>query len=533
LTNIVPDVLLWYNQNAHTYTNGPVDIAAQEANLGNWEPYISVLGDSTFLIGANTFADDQTAPAAATATAPFQRFVVTFQTATGGSPKIGDEFFTDAGAPFRSVINLSRENGNPQRVAGDKRVGATNFLSAAETSAGQLAAFQNGSRWTTNVIYQADNRYVTVQPFSLNVSNLTQTALHPAFDAVYGQFVSTTAPSGAPQVSRTGGTVAGLDNGNFVVVIDDKTSYSDPGGEVTTFAIITPSGSVVRTNTLVDPRDIWDNVAAYKGGFAVRVHDMLYFYDNNGSLQHTNNLIDSSSLPFGTGREDSSRIGGDIRSPYVYLAGQTPETGKSDPVNIAIWDSRTGQFVTSATVTDTDTNSVQALDRVVVAVDALDRFCVAYQIEPSANFTAPQVAARVGKLVGTNVTFYGHSFFPFVNYDNDGTKGITTVNANVAMTTRAICLAAKGTVNSTNSPAGGANTAPETTLYTVISHPDPQPAAGGATISITGRSTNSITLTFTGALQSADAVTGPWAAMSGNSPLTVPIAGAAKFFRVQ
>ncbi|PYX63927.1 MAG: hypothetical protein DMG78_31095, partial [Acidobacteria bacterium] len=165
LTHIVPDMLLWYNS-AGYYTNGPVNPSTQVTSLLNWEPYISVLGDTTFLIGANTYADDQTPPAGADITQgpPFQRFVVTFQPAAGGAPKIGEEFFTDAGSLYRGVISYSRQNGNPQRVAGDKRIGATNFLTAAETSAGQNPAFQSDSRWTSNLIYQADNRYVTVQP---------------------------------------------------------------------------------------------------------------------------------------------------------------------------------------------------------------------------------------------------------------------------------------------------------------------------------------------------------------------------------
>jgi hypothetical protein len=499
LTNIVPDVLLWYDGNANHYTNGPVNVAAQEANLGNWEPYISAMGDSTFLIAATTFADDQTAPAAATATAPFQRFVVTFQPASGGPPKIGEEFFTDAGAPFRGVINLSRENGNPDRVAGDKRPGATNFITAAETSAGQLTQFQSDSRWSSNAIYQADNRYVTVQPFSLDPTTLTQAPAFKAFDAVYGNYLSTTDPSGAPQVSRTGGTVAGLDNGNFVVVIDDKTSYTDPNvGEVTTFAIVTPTGSVVKSATEVDPRDIWDNVAAYKGGFAVRVHDMLYFYDNSGKLQHSTNIIDSSTLQFGTGREDGSRIGANIASPYVFLAGQTPESGKNDPVNIAVWDSRTGAFVTSAMVSDTDPTN-QVIGRVTVDTDGLDNFCVAYMLQPTADFTAPQVAARVGHLSGTNITFLTSSFFPFVNYDKDGTHGITTSAPSVAMTTRAICIAAKGTVNSANNPNNGADTAPETTLYTVINNPAAQSSAPAGQPVELGQTVNGFQDDFTGA----------------------------------
>src|SRR5256884_7202513 len=276
LTHIVPDMLLWYNS-AGYYTNGPVNLSAQVANLATWEPYISVMGDSTFLIGANTFADDQTPPSGAFIDGggpPFQRFVVTFQPASGGVPKIGEEFYADAGSPYRGVINYRRPNGNPQRVAGDKRVGATNFLTAAETSLGQNPAFQSDSRWTSNACYVWANAYVTVQPFSLNPTTLQQTPRHKAFDPVYGDFVTSTPPVTQTQVSRTGGTVACLDNGNFVVVSDDRTGYLDPNGldngELTSFSIITPTGGMVKSATLVDLNDIWDNVCAYRGGFAIR-----------------------------------------------------------------------------------------------------------------------------------------------------------------------------------------------------------------------------------------------------------------------
>ena len=307
LTNTVPDVAIWYNSTGNYITNGPVNTAAQTAPLDNWEPYIGVMGDTTFLIGFNTFADDQTIPAGATITAgaPFQRFAVAFQPAAGGAAKIGEHLFTDAGAPYRGVANYRRQNGNPQRVAGDKRLGATTFLPASETSIGQNPAFQSDSRWTSNACYNADNAYVTVQPFSLDPTTLVQTPLHKAFDPLYGNFVSLTPPVTQPQVSRTGGKPEALDNGNFVVVSDDRTGYLDPDSEYTSFAIITPSGTVVKSATLVDLNDIWDNVAAYRGGFAIRVHNLLYFFDNNGNPTHTNDINISSGLTFGTGREDA------------------------------------------------------------------------------------------------------------------------------------------------------------------------------------------------------------------------------------
>src|SRR5262249_48609720 len=152
--------------------------------------------------------------------------------------------------------------------------------------------------------------------------------------------------------------------------------------------IITPQGSVVKGTTLVDPHPIWDNMAAYQGGFAIRVgvgtDSILYFFDNAGNPTHTNYVNSSSGLTFDTGRGDGTRIGSDIRSHYVYVAGQTPATAHA-PVSVAIFDARTGDFVAKTTVTDTDP-TVALTDRVSIAVDALDRFCVAYVLQPSSDF---------------------------------------------------------------------------------------------------------------------------------------------------
>jgi len=311
VTRIVPDMALWYNSAVNHVTNGPINLSQIATPLGNWEPYISVMGESTFLIGFNTFADD--------GTLANQNFVVAKQPVSGGSPRLDYEFYDDAGNPFKGVINLSRPNGNPQRVAGDKRVGATNFITEAETSIGQVTQFQSVNRWSNNPIYQGTDRYCSEQIFSVDPSTLAQTPVTNAWDYVYGPYVAAAlgANNNAPQCSRTGGRPEFLDNGNIVVMIDDKTALINDASEVTTFAIIKPDGSVVKSPTLVDPRDIWDNMTAFKGGFAIRCHNMLYFYDNNGTLQHSNDIVSSSGLSFGIGREDGSRIGSEIGRAHV------------------------------------------------------------------------------------------------------------------------------------------------------------------------------------------------------------------------
>jgi hypothetical protein len=54
----------------------------------------------------------------------------------------------------------------------------------------------------------------------------------------------------------------------------------------------------------------------------------------------------------------------------------------------------------------------------------------------------------------------------------------------------------------------------------------------GAIQSVT-RSGANVVITFTGSLEQADAITGPWTAVTGTSPLSVTIAGNAKFYRVK
>jgi hypothetical protein len=203
----------------------------------------------------------------------------------------------------------------------------------------------------------------------------------------------------------------------------------------------------------------------------------LYFYDNDGNFQGSVTQWDGTNgLNTDTGRGDGTRIGADIRSPYVYLAGKEPESGSLGQVKVAVFDSRTRAFVTKALVSET-TPGIHTLDRVNIAVDALDRICVAYEVRPDATvFNLQQVTARVLAFDGAKITPITSSFFVFVNNDLTGVNGLTTARMSVAMTPRQICIAARGTVNSLNNPTAGPDTNPETTLYTVINHPAPMVA---------------------------------------------------------
>jgi hypothetical protein len=481
LTTLVPDQIIF---------NAPQD------NLDNWEPFASVLGNSVFLVEANTFAEGSTEN---------QRYAVAFQPVTGGAPKFGEVFYADDGTPYKGQVNGSRQNGNPGRVAGDKRPGAVNFITGGEASPHIVPAFGSDNRFKTGMIYAADPvpRYATVQTFSLDTAALTQKPLSKAFDAVNGR-VTAGESATTPEVGRFGGELAGLDNGNFVVVVDDRSNFHATE-RATTAVIVAPDGKIVKDTFLVANGDIWSNVAAHKGGFTVRRGGAFYFYDNAGNLKGQTPLADGlpAGVVFDGGRGDGTRIASHINSSYVYLAGNTSESVEVDgqpttveTVRIAVWDTRTQKLVTVANVNEstaarggTDAGSFSAdFDRVNLAVDALDRITVSYEAKPT-DYEQFQIAARVLAFDGTTGKFryLTPSFFPFVN---TGPAGFRTIRASVAVTTKQILIAAKGEINSKNNPALGPDSLRQSTIYTVISHPeakdDPTPPVTTIGGSLTG-----------------------------------------------
>lgn len=505
--------------------------------LGNWEPNASVLGNEVFLIEGNTFAEGTTDK---------QRYVVALQHVDGRPSVLGEGFFSDDGQPYKGQINGSRQNGNPGRVAGDKRPGAKNFMVGGEASPHVLPGFNSDNRWNlgfdrvgTSLAEDPNiGRYAVVQTFSLDTTTLKQTALSKALDAVNGRLTSGTSAV-VPEVGRFGGDVAALDNGNFVVVVDDRSNRHAPD-RAATAVILAPDGSVVKETFLIGVGQIWSNLAAYRGGFAVRLNGEIHFFDNAGTLQGKTDQ-NTSGDSFDRGRGDGTRIAAHIHSPYVFLAGKITT---APTVKVAAWDARDRSFVASVDVSEPA--FAGDFDRVNLAVDALNRVTVSWVSRP-AEYEQQQVAARVLGLNPTTKVLapLTASFFPFINVAKTG--GIRSLQMSVAMTTREICVAAKGEINLQNQPGQGANSPSEVNFYTVFSHPDPQAdpttpvgGGGGEIVISAARNGANLGLSWTGGAgpfrvqKRAAFGAGAWADVltTNDRAASVPIGTGTEFFRV-
>jgi len=368
-----------------------------------------------------------------------------------------------------------------------------------------------------------------------------------AFDSAFGR-CCTNSTADTDQVSRFGGELAGLDDGNFVSVVEDRSKLFNPLANAAVATIFHPDGSIVKEAFKVADGDLWSNVAAYRGGFVVRVAGIIYFFDNAGNLQ---GQVDqnSSGASFDRGRGDGTRLFGHINSPYVYLVGKVTD---ATSVKVAVWDSRNRQFVALADASEPafpgDT------DRANGAVDALNRITVSWVSKPPGYFNQ-QVAARVLALNETSKTIVPltQSFFPFINVATNDT--IRSLQMSVAMTTRQICVAAKGEINLQNKPELGADSPHEVNFYTVFTHPDPAndptPSVGGAAprlaaslaagnssvglawpVDATGfvvQSTDSLA-----PVNSTDLNPQPTIVVSGNmNTATIPIGSGNKFYRLR
>jgi hypothetical protein len=576
LTNIVPDMLLWYSTNNY-YTNGPEILSAALPDSTIWEPYSCVLGDSTFLIANVTYANDYPQESGSPPEGNDDlTFALALQPAVGGSPKLSWEFYADNGTAYNGPIS-ARKTGPPGRVRADKRYGAVNFITAANCMAGNPvwtgASFQSNDRWT-NAAYSGGSRAAVEQIFSLNPPTLAQTPQTLASDF-----------SGEPPTmgQTTFGDLVALDNGNFAIVTSDASGDLTGSANITaTVAIVEPNGNVVTPAFQVDPTitasvDIWANCTSYRGGFCVRYNATLYFFNNAGVLQGTSPQS-TSGINFNTGRGDNMRIASDIHSHYVYVAGANEVPGAAvastipttnSPIVVAIWDANTQQFITSADVSSDLAPQGMVVDRVDVAVDALDRLTVVWDCLPSPAFYAEpinpasgnptgepcyQTVARVMAFDGKSISYLTPSFFPFVNHDTSGlltAQGLATFEPIVAMTPRQILISCKGCVNSTNNPAAGPDTplltssSLGTDLYTIIPHPAPMAApipVMTATTSITLSATNLVvswnaddglfTVQTTPQVKSSGTV---WTSVTAGNvapPVSVPITSANKFVRL-
>lgn len=468
LTRIVPDTLVT--------DNGGV------AALGNWEPYASVLGTSVFLIEGNTFAQGSTVE---------QRYVVMFQKVEGGTPVLGEVFFADDGSPYRGKINNSRQNGNPGRVGGDKRPGARNLMAGGEASPHAYVQFQSDNRWTLLANRGEGDRYGAVQIYSLDPSSLAQTPRCRTFDAALGRLTASMNPSHDTQVSRFGGDIVGLSDGSFLAVVEERSGLISATATPAVAAVFTADGAVVRDSFCVGPggsNGMWGNVAAYQGGFCIRYAGILYFYDNLGIPLGNVDQDTNNPFKFDRGRGDNTRLASHINSPFVFLVGPYTTASGKTAYGLAAWDSRDMSFVAFAnvnelTAADGGTDPLEfrpvTIDRANLAVDAYSRVTVAYEGQLT-GFNDKQTFCRVLALdyVNKKFTYMTPSFAPFVNYlASPGASGalLRTFRPSVAVTTREICVAAKGEINyPLLQPDLGPNTSKEVNFYTVFTCPDPK-----------------------------------------------------------
>lgn len=492
LTNAVPDVPIWYDGTANRVKIGPiVPLANQLADHATWEPWVSVVGEKVFLIECNKYTDDG---------AGNQRYVVALQpaaTGTAASAKLAEGFYDDAGVPYTNAIS-SRQDGNPGRVYGDRRYDGVNFVVGGEADPQDQGNFFNsGGRFDPNTVplYQnaasLQQRCGLLQCFSLNLSTFQQTPLCKAFDGNslgHPEFLQRTDASNQ-QRGRFGGGIAALDNGNFAAVIDDRSPFFDGGnpGNETIALVFKPDGTAVTNSFLVAPVEAWSDPSGFKGGFCVRAGNTLNFYDNTAkplALQVDFNAL--SGLSQSTGRGDGDKIASDIRSPYVYYASAGWLT---------VWNGTNGAYLAQYKYTD-QMDDTATHDRVDVACDSQGTVCVAWDGKPTNQpvgtnadqvFSFNQIIARVLHFDGTNVTPLTATFFPFINHDGNTNSilGYQMENSNLDMTTRYICIAAKGLINSTNNWAAGPDSAAQTTVYTVINNPGYVAPRISATISET------------------------------------------------
>lgn len=525
-------------------------------NWENWAPDTAVIGTHTFLIGANTFAEPTENGG--------QQHPLALQPVDGGEAKKTAGFYSDAGTPYNGRIDASRQRGNPLQIAGDRRPGARGYAVGIEASPHVFPAFQSDNRWNLGFHRPADGTYATVQMFSLKLPTRTPAPTSPAVDAVNGRLTHGS-PVGNP-IGHFGGDLAILDNGNVVLVANDRSGLRK-ASNVVAAVILARDGSVVRESWVVDPRDVSAGVSSYKEGFCVHALDRLYFHDNAGELR---GQIRQDELPetlwFDVQQTGSMQIASHVNHSLIFLAGIADLFDKQGDrlkdafgqfrksVQIAVFDATTPKFLSRRIISEVSAGNggsdavdlPGAFGRVDIAADALGRTAVAFEVKLQESKN-PQTLIRVLDYNPTDDEWSAltPSFFAFHNH---ASPEFRSISPSISMTTREILVAAKGEINQADNPSAGVNTQPQTTFYTMFSHPHPQddpttkiiPAAPIVIENVSIAEGNTISITWSGGvgpflLQRKTSIDDPiWQRLVESAGRTVatPISGPMSLFRI-
>ncbi len=474
-----------------------IDVRLDKPDNSFWETYQSgPIGTDAFVVSVNVAVVDtdsvDTLMSAGAVIAPVD----------GSAPLDTNSFWVDDfSAAYLGQINETRQSGNPGRAAGDARPGGTFWIGGMEANPHFYEEFQADNRWDLGLIYGdgvSDGRYGAVQGHNYDAGTNTSA---PAFRANSGILKDETFGdlTGNGQIGRFGGEITVLDDGNAVVLIDDRSGLFDAGTAATAIIMDQEGNTVVPTQVL-STGDPWSNMTSTDGGFAVRRGNFeggqIFFYDNNGDLRgqisqngDADEVINLAGGGFDGGRGDGTRIGGHVNHQFVFLAGTITRTVDEQPqenVWVAAFNATDVSFVNAVNVnelnednggTDSD-NFLADFDRVAVATDALGRLTVAWDTILPGVTTQNQWVGRHLAFDATDGSFayQSPSYFVFENHQtgDTGEAPIRTTQGSVAMTTREVCFGAKGEVNTDNDPSQGANTPGQVNVITIVAHPDPQ-----------------------------------------------------------
>lgn len=417
-----------------------------------WEPFTDIFGDGTVAVIAGAYPEGQTSG--------FNAKVAFI--GMDGSIQEFWAFYADNGQPYTGDFNEARKDGNPPRIATDRRPGGTRYMVGMESTPYMYNEFLSDNRWDQSFIYTG-RQIGAVQLFNKTASGPQK--ITNVIDPVYGTGAFTGDQSNQ---MRFGGEIRFLSDGNVVVVVEDRNNVAFPFQAAVATIFNGETGEVIKEpfNGAADEasHSIWSNVAPFKGGFAIRTEGIVSLWNNDGTLRHGPIAQEEWTMVTDKGRGDDIRIAGSINGDFIYILGKNPD---GDMV-VSSLNCVTGEADREVVVNELNLWEFGNFGRGDLAVDSRGNICVSYVYRDKEQTSQEQVVARI---LDSNLEPVGGTFFAFQNFErwNDpDIQGFTSKEVNVSMDDNRIVIAANGV---TLDPETNALTPPEHTFAIVLKNP--------------------------------------------------------------